>query len=548
MHRFPFPLRFSIPGILLLFGSVLGLVSFYREISQSYSRTEAIVYQQATFSASQTQALLEYLYRSVEGKGTDLAIAQIDPASNLRLALLCDENNRVLLSTRFELRNRLVSNTIAASRLPAIKKVRQTQSKQIIFSDNRKTITAIYPVILGASPEELVSTRVGVLLLEYDLSAQKAQAYNDALERSLIYSIALAGLGSILWFFFYKTLTLRAAKLVTASNRLARGNLDVRANLKGSDELSQISNAFDQMAEEIQKNTETLRQNEELKQALYKLKQTQSQLIHAEKMSSLGQLVAGVAHEINNPVNFIHGNLNYVNDYIQDLLSFIQLYQQHYPNPTAEIAEQAEEIDLAFLEEDLPKLLTSMQVGTERIREIVLNLRNFSRLDEAELKVVDIHEGINSTLLILQHRLNLDSDSPSIEILKNYGDLPKIECYAGHLNQVFMNILTNGIDALLEAKDKDKKQIRIRTEARDSDWVVVAIADNGPGMSQEVQQHIFDPFFTTKSVGKGTGLGLSISYQIVVEKHGGQLKCISAPGEGAQFLIKIPVQQRRITG
>ncbi len=548
MHRFPFPLRFSIPGILLLFGSVLGLVSFYREISQSYSRTEAIVYQQATFSASQTQALLEYLYRSVEGKGTDLAIAQIDPTSNLRLALLCDENNRVLLSTRFELRNRLVSNSIAASWLPAIKKVQQTQSKQIIFSDNRKTITAIYPVILGASPEELVSTRVGVLLLEYDLSAQKAQAYNDALERSLIYSIALAGLGSILWFFFYKTLTLRAAKLVTASNRLARGNLDVRANLKGSDELSQISNAFDQMAEEIQKNTETLRQNEELKQALYKLKQTQSQLIHAEKMSSLGQLVAGVAHEINNPVNFIHGNLNYVNDYIQDLLSFIQLYQQHYPNPTAEIAEQAEEIDLAFLEEDLPKLLTSMQVGTERIREIVLNLRNFSRLDEAELKVVDIHEGINSTLLILQHRLNLDSDSPSIEILKNYGDLPKIECYAGHLNQVFMNILTNGIDALLEAKDKEKKQIRIRTEARDSDWVVVAIADNGPGMSQEVQQHIFDPFFTTKSVGKGTGLGLSISYQIVVEKHGGQLKCISAPGEGAQFLIKIPVQQRRITG
>jgi len=548
MHRFPFPLRFSIPGILLLFGSVLGLVSFYREISQSYSRTEAIVYQQATFSASQTQALLEYLYRSVEGKGTDLAIAQIDPASNLRLALLCDENNRVLLSTRFELRNRLVSNSVAASWLPTIKKVQQTQSKQIIFSDNRKTITAIYPVILGASPGEIVSTRVGVLLLEYDLSAQKAQAYNDALERSLIYSIALAGLGSILWFFFYKTLTLRAAKLVRASNRLARGNLDVRANLKGSDELSQISNAFDQMAEEIQKNTETLRQNEELKQALYKLKQTQSQLIHAEEMSSLGQLVAGVAHEINNPVNFIHGNLNYVNDYIQDLLSFIQLYQQHYPNPTAEIAEQAEEIDLAFLEEDLPKLLTSMQVGTERIREIVLNLRNFSRLDEAELKVVDIHEGIDSTLLILQHRLNLASDSPNIEILKNYGDLPKIECYAGHLNQVFMNILTNGIDALLEAKDKDKKQIWIRTEARDSDWVVVAIADNGPGMSQEVQQHIFDPFFTTKPVGKGTGLGLSISYQIVVEKHGGQLKCISAPGEGAQFLIKIPVQQRRITG
>lgn len=548
MHRFPFPLRFSIPGILLIFGSMLGLVSFYREISQSYSRTETIIRQQADFSASQTTTLLEYLYKYAQGKGVDFAIAQIDPASNLRLAVLCDENQRILVSTRLELRNRLISNTVVVPKLPAIKQVQRTQSKQTFLSKDKRTITAIYPVILGTKSGEILLPRVGTLLLEYDLKTQKAEAYQAALERSLIYTMALAVLGSLLWFYFHKTLNSRVSKLVVASQGLAKGDLKVRANLRGSDELKQISNAFDHMAEEIQKSTEALRQNEELKRALNELKRTQAQLIHAEKMSSLGQLVAGIAHEINNPVNFIHANIGYVNDYTQDLLNLVHLYQRHYPNPDSQITENIEVIDLEFLEEDLPKMLKSMNLGTDRIRQIVLVLRNFSRHDEAELKKVDIHEGIDSTLLIIQHRLNDAIKFSSIEVIKDYNDLPEIECYAGQLNQVFMNIINNGIDALLERKDNNKKEIRIQTEVKNSDWVVVAIADNGPGMTQEVQEHIFDPFFTTKPVGSGTGLGLSISYQIVVEQHGGQLTCLSTPGEGALFLIEIPVSQRRKAG
>jgi signal transduction histidine kinase len=290
----------------------------------------------------------------------------------------------------------------------------------------------------------------------------------------------------------------------------------------------------------------------QLEHTLQDLKQTESRLIQTEKMSSLGQMVAGIAHEINNPVNFITGNLSHTSNYIQDLADVLHLYQKHYPHPHEEIEAHAEDIDLEFLLDDLPKMLSSMQMGADRIRQIVLSLRNFSRLDEADVKPVNIHEGIDSTLLILHHRCKPTSSYTGVEIIKKYGELPPVECYPGQLNQVFMNILSNGIDAL--ENQLHPRIITIRTEVlgiseteaifNHQPSVLIRIQDNGAGMTEEVKKRLFDPFFTTKPVGKGTGLGLSISYQIVVEKHGGILKCLSEPGKGAEFWIQIPLHQQ----
>ena len=295
----------------------------------------------------------------------------------------------------------------------------------------------------------------------------------------------------------------------------------------------------------LQKSEAQLRhQTEQLERTLRELQQAQAQLVQTEKMSSLGQLVAGVAHEINNPVNFIYGNVNHAHDYTQELLGLIELYQQHYPTPVLAVQQEIDAIDLDFLLEDLPKSLSSMKLGAERIQTIVLALRNFSRMDEAAVKVVDIHEGIDSTLMILHSRLKASHDAPEIRIIKEYGKLPKIECYAGQLNQVFMNILANAIDALEEGSESNRpKTIRIRTEATDNQQVRICIADNGLGMTEEVRNRLFDPFFTTKAVGKGTGLGLSISYQIVVERHKGSLHCFSELGQGCEFWIEVPISQ-----
>ncbi|NEQ74315.1 MAG: hypothetical protein F6K23_15475 [Okeania sp. SIO2C9] len=289
-------------------------------------------------------------------------------------------------------------------------------------------------------------------------------------------------------------------------------------------------------------------QKQELQQTLKELQQTQAQMIQSEKMSSLGQMVAGVAHEINNPVNFIHGNIVYAKDYIQDLLNLIQLYQNYYPHPHQEIEAEIEVIELNFLQEDLKKILKSMEVGTERIREIVKSLRIFSRCDEAEIKKVDLHEGIESTLMILQSHFKAKSQSeyPEIQIIKEYGQLPLIDCYPGQLNQVFMNILSNAIYAIKDDQNSQKIEfnsgcIRIKTQRISDNLVQICITDNGGGISEEVFSHLFDPFFTTKPVGKGTGLGLSISYQIIVEKHKGKLECHSQKEKYTEFIITIPI-------
>ncbi|MEH2434140.1 MAG: ATP-binding protein [Nostoc sp.] len=328
-----------------------------------------------------------------------------------------------------------------------------------------------------------------------------------------------------------------------------------------------LNEKIDELAKEVQRRKQAeealLKVNQELEirveertialqETLNELQLTQTQLIQAEKMSSLGQMVAGIAHEINNPVSFIHGNLHHAHKYTQDLLKLVQFYQQFFPNTPPEIQEYLEEIDLDFLIQDIIKLFQSMKVGTERIQEIVKSLRNFSRLDEAEIKQVNIHEGIDSTLMILKHRLQASHKYPEIKVIKKYSQLPNVTCYPGQLNQVFMNIIVNAIDALeasvvnsqwseVNPQTTNNPQIKIKTEVIDEKWITVSITDNGLGVNEEVHSKLFDPFFTTKAVGKGTGLGLFISYQIIVETHKGQLSCFSVPGKGAEFVIRIPV-------
>lgn len=289
---------------------------------------------------------------------------------------------------------------------------------------------------------------------------------------------------------------------------------------------------------------------EELSKTLINLKETQTQLIQTEKMSSLGQLVAGIAHEINNPVNFIHANLAHLSEYTNNILQVLSSYQEYCPEPSDEIQKLLEEADIEYIAEDLPKLCSSLSIGTKRIQSIVLSLRSFSRLDEAEMKPVDIHDGIEGTLLILQHRLKTDKSKIKINIVKEYSELPLVQCYAGQLNQVFMNLLANAIDELQSVKplseEDNTKTIAIATQVIEKDWVKISIKDDGNGIPPEILDKLFDPFFTTKAVGKGTGLGLSISYKII-EKHGGKLYCNSILGEGAEFVIELPCKSELCT-
>ncbi|MEH2192429.1 MAG: ATP-binding protein [Nostoc sp.] len=365
---------------------------------------------------------------------------------------------------------------------------------------------------------------------------------------SMLLSAAIAAILAV----YTSNLIARPLQIVTnvARKITEESNFELRANITSNDEVGTLATSLNQLVEWVGDYTQELelarqsleqrveKRTQELQQTLRDLKETQGQLIQTEKMSSLGQMVAGIAHEINNPANFIYGNIQCASDYTQDLLDLVSLYQQEYPNTIYLIEEKIEEIDLNFIRQDLPLLLSSMKVGTQRIREIVLSLRNFSRLDEADMKVVDIHEGIENTLLILNHRLQ-----PEIEVIKNYRDLSLIECYPAQLNQVFMNILNNAIDALIEHKANldTSKKIIINTLNIDDNYIKVGIRDNGCGIQPEIKNKLFDPFFTTKPVGKGTGLGLSICYQII-QKHNGKIEVTSEFEQGTEFVILLPIK------
>lgn len=357
-----------------------------------------------------------------------------------------------------------------------------------------------------------------------------------------LYALILVLCGIASWWF---VLSEESRELV--EEELDKQNLQLQGEIQ---ERQRTQIALQELTRELEIRVE--QRTAELSQALQTLQQAQTQLVQTEKMSSLGQLVAGVAHEINNPVNFIHGNVGHAENYVKDLLELLDTYEIEFPQKTEIIEEIETEIELDFIRKDLPKLLTSMKVGTDRIRQIVLSLRVFSRVDEANCKEVDIHEGIDSTVMILGNRLKANSERPAIQIIREYGQLPFVECYAGPLNQVFMNILANAIDAF-EDSDRNRAYqeiaenphcITIQTQTIGEDWIAIAIVDNGMGIPESIQAKLFDAFFTTKAVGKGTGLGLSISHQIIVEKHGGHLRCTSSPEEGTTFIIEIPVCQR----
>ncbi|MCT7966814.1 AAA family ATPase [Laspinema sp. D1] len=429
--------------------------------------------------------------------------------------------------------------------LSAINYVIRTK-QSLVLNDARYELTfSTDPYILKNQPKSILCTPIldrgqpiGLLYLENN--SAKSAFTPERLEFLTVLSsqLAISLENSLLY-----------ANLTAASEELKRAN-------------EQLEEANQTLELRVQARTQQLKdKNQRLKHAMQELKQTQTQLIQTEKMSSLGQMIAGIAHEINNPVNFVYGNITHVAEYIQDLLHLIELYQEHAPETPEDIQEEIEAIELDFILSDLPKLLSSMKIGAERIRSIVLSLRNFSRLDESEMKQVDIHEGIESTLLILQHRLKGNPGHCAIEIIKNYGELPPVECFPGQLNQVLMNLLANAVDALecyrkedtgtgllelqgnSEPPSRRSPTIQIDTTKVSPNSVSIRITDNGPGIPKAVQKRLFDPFFTTKPVGSGTGLGLAICYQIIVEKHGGQIRCSSEPPEGAEFTLEIPIKQ-----
>ena len=440
--------------------------------------------------------------------------------------------------------------------------------RQDIVIDNQPAIAQILPfssTLFGASQ------RRGVAIALLDLNQMKQAADRTFITSTLSLLVGIITILLIMGILLQKDVLQPLRDLKEAVSQSKKTGIFPMPKTIPANEIQFLASTFeevfrqleihDQLTAEIAQRKQievTLRDSEarereksqQLEQENENLKRTQHKLIQTEKNSSLGQLLAGVGHEINNPICFLQGNLIHVQDYAENLLNLVHLYQKHYPNAISEIEKEAENIELDFLQDDLPKIVSSLRIATDRIRQIVLSLRNFSWINESGFKEVNIHEGIDSTLLILQHRLQARLEHPEIKVIRHYGDLPLVECYAGQLKQVFINILANAIDAVEEINtqqvacsiEKHPCCITISTSVVDSQWVKIAIVDNGKGIPESIQTQIFNPFFTTKPVGRGTRMGLAISYQIITEKHCGTLRCFSTPGKGTEFEICIPVQ------
>jgi signal transduction histidine kinase len=412
----------------------------------------------------------------------------------------------------------------------------------------------------------VLPSQAHILILRYDTTAVNQAIYVHILRMGgLVFVISAVVAGSLMVVLQYQIIRpivwlrwdlLQAGESVTQDLVTPEFVSDRYIH---QDEFGDVITAFQQMFQQISNQIGARKQSEsavsqtaaQLQHTLQELQSTQAQLVQGEKMSSLGQLVAGVAHEINNPMNFIHGNLEYVGQVTRDLLGVIQQYQADYPQMTPAIQRQIEAVDLAFVQEDLPKLLQSMQDGAQRIQGLVLSFRNFSRLDESEWKSADLNLGLDSTLVLIQHRLPASPSQLPIQVIKQYDDLPAIECYPAQINQVFLALLNNAIDALewnrsmanrLDQPDEDPPMIEIKTQIV-GESIKIEMTDNGSGMNEATLRRAFDPFFTTKDVGAGQGLGLAISYQIIVDGHGGELFCQSVVNHGTRFTIHLPIRR-----
>lgn len=402
-------------------------------------------------------------------------------------------------------------------------------------------------------PERLTPFRTRIA--ERERIAEMHQQQAIALQNAIILgSAALSAMfAGLLAMWTSRSIARPLAQVTEVARRVTQEkNFDLQAPIKRQDEVGILAGSLNTLIGQVKHLlTQVEQKNTHLSEALSQLEQQQIQLVQSEKMSSLGQLVAGVAHEINNPINFIHGNISHVKDHVEEVMLVVDELRKHHPEAIADIEATYEDLELDFIQEDLGKILASMRVGTDRIRQIVLTLRNFSRLDEAEHKAVDLHEGLESSLMILAHRLKAKSDRPAIEVIREYGELPMVECFPGQLNQVVINLLTNAIDAIEErhfntTTDQENPPLAITLTTRPwkPGWVELVIQDTGIGMSEEVKQRLFDAFFTTKPEGIGTGIGMSISYKIITETHHGEITFESVPNQGTTFFVRIPIQQR----